>query len=233
MTDPIAAVADEITTPELGQNLQYAQLRQGVITAINASDNSCTLLLSGDTSTPVPGVKCLRSYQPVVSDTIWALKSGTDLLGLGTVNAGTFTAYAQAQNFVTSNNVISAAGFFTLTSSPNSVTLTKRYATSNLLVTMSITGWGDNNVGGGQILETAISIGGTDYIVGACNCTSYSNTLPAAWVSPRVTATGSTVIPSIAAGSVTAVIRIRNLTAVGNIHVDTGDFYSLTVLEIL
>lgn len=233
MTDPIVAVADQLNDPANGQNLQYAQLRQGVVTAISPTDNSLTMFLSGDTTTPVIGIKCLNTFQPTVGDTVWCLKSGSDIIGIGKVATGTQTAFGQAQNFVTSNNVITAgaAGFFTLVSSPNSVTLTKRFSTSNLFVNLSVTGYGD--VASGGILEVAINIGGTDYIVAAATIVSYSNTLPTAWLSGRVTAAGSTVIPSLPAGSITALIRIRNVSTVGNLHVDTGDFYSLTVQEVL
>lgn len=232
MTNPIEGIADQINSPELGQNLQYAQLRQGVITAINAPDNTCSLNLSGDITTVVTGVKCLMSYQPVVGDTIWIVKSGSDMIGLGKIGVGTFTAFGQAQNFSTGTTVVGAftgnTNFVNLGSSPNSVTLTKRFSTSNLFVNLSVTGWGD--VATGQILQTAVNIGGTDYVVGAANARSFTGN---SFVSATVTAAGSTVIPSIAAGSVTATIRVRNVVTTGNIHIDTGDFYSLTIQEVL
>jgi hypothetical protein len=232
MTDPVVAVAQQLNDPANGQGLQYAQMRQGVITAINASDNSCSLNLSGDTSTVVAGVKCLTTYQPVVGDTIWLLKSGTDLIGIGKVGQGTFTAYGQVQNFCTGTTVVGAftgsTAYVNLGSTPNSATLTKRFSTSNLFVAMSVTGWGD--VATGQILQTAVNISGTDYSVAAANARSFTGN---SFVSATVTAAGTTVIPSIPAGSVTATIRVRNVVTTGNIHVDTGDYYSLTIQEVL
>jgi hypothetical protein len=232
MTDPIVAVAQQLNDPANGQNLQYAQLRQGVITAINAGDNSCSLNLSGDVTTTVAGVKCLLSYQPVVGDTIWLVKSGSDMIGLGKVGLSTAGAFAQAQNFVTASNVISSAGvFFDLSSTPNSVTMTKRFSTSNLFVNLSITGYADV-ISGGMI--AAVQIGATDYVCASITLDrlvdSASNT---DLRSARGTAAGSTVIPSLAAGSVTAKIRIKNNVAGSNLHVDSGDYYSLTVQEVL
>lgn len=231
-TDPIVAVADQLNDPANGQNLQYAQLRQGVITAINAGDNSCSLNLSGDTTTVVASVKCLLSYQPVVGDTIWLVKSGSDLIGLGRVGLSTAGAYGQASNVVSSNNVItSTAGFFNLVSTPNSVTLTKRFSTSNLFVNLSVTGWADVTSGG---MTTAVSIGGVDYICGSITLDRRSDSGgDTITTTQRVPAAGSTVIPNIPAGSVTAIIRIRNNVGGSNLHVDTGDFYSLTVQEVL
>lgn len=229
MTDPIQQVADQINDPSSTANLQYASLRQGVVTAINASDNSFSMNMSGDTSTVIAGVKCLTSFQPTIGDTIWCLKQNTDVIGIGKVQTGTFTAFGQAQNQVTANNVILAGntGFFNLSSSPNSVTLTKRFSTSNLFVNMAITGWGD--VAGGGFFQTAVNISGTDYIVGGVGFNAFNG----AGVAARVPAVGSTVIASLPAGSVTATIRIRNVTGTGNLHVDTGDYYSLTIQEVL
>jgi hypothetical protein len=231
MTDPVVAVAQELNAPA-GQDGNYAQLRAGVITAINASDNSCSLNLSGDTTTVVSGVKCLLSYQPVVGDTIWLVKSGSDLIGLGKVGLSTAGAFAQAQNFVTASNVISTAGvFFDLSSTPNSVTMTKRFSTSNLFVNLSITGYADV-ISGGMI--AAIQIGGTDYVCGSITLDRLvDNVANTDLRSARGTAVGSTVIPSLAAGSLTAKIRIKNNVGGSNLHVDTGDYYSLTIQEVL
>lgn len=231
--DPILQVSDEILSPQATVDLGYCSLLQGVVTAISSADNTFTATLGGDTSAVVAGIKSLTSFQPTVGDTVMCLKQKTDVVGIGKVAISTAQAYGQAQNYVTANNVITAGnpGFFTLSSSPNSATMTKRYATSNVFVNLSLTGWGD--VTTGVQLRIAVSIGGTDYIVGAVTMVSYSNTLPTAWTSPRGTAVGSTVIAGLPAGTVTALVRISNPTGVGNLHVDTGDFMSLTLQEVL
>lgn len=230
--DPILQVSNEIQNPAQTQSLPYCSMVQAVITAIQAVDNTFTAFIGGDTSSVVSGLKMLTSFQPTVGDTVLCLKQGTDIFGIGKVAVGTFTAYGQAQNFCTGTTVVGAftgnTNFVNLNSSPNSVAVTKRFSTSNLLVNLSVTGWGD--VTTGQIMETAVNIGGTDYIIGAANARSFTGN---SFVSGTVTAVGSTVIPSLAAGSVTATIRVRNLVTTGNIHVDTSDFYSLTVQEML
>lgn len=228
----IADVAQELNAPERTQDLGYAQLRQGTVQAINPSDNTASIYLSGDTSVLITGVHFFNSFQPTVGDTIFLLKSGTDLIGVGKVGTGTFTAYGQAQNVVTANNVItSTAGFFNLSSSPNSVTLTKRFSTSNLFVNLSVTGWADVISGG---MTVAVNIGGTDYICGSITLDRRSDSGgDTILTTQRVPAVGSTVITGIGAGSVTAIIRIRNNVAGSNLHVDLGDYYSLTVQEVL
>lgn len=232
MTEPIADVAQALLAPDMTADLPYAQLRQGVITAISASDNTASMYLSGDTSQVVTGVHFLNNFQPTVGDTVFVLKNGTDVIGLGKVGTGTFTAYGQAQNVVTANNVItSTAGFFNLSSSPNSVTLTKRFSTSNLFVNLSVTGWADVISGG---MTVAVNIGGTDYICGSITLDRRSDSGgDTITTTQRVPAVGSTVITGVPAGSVTAIIRIRNNVAGSNLHVDLGDYYSLTVQEVL
>lgn len=231
--DPILQVSDQLMSPVNVQDLTYCSFVQAVVTAINGADNTFSANIGGDATTVVAGIKSLTSFQPTVGDTVICLKQKTDVVGIGKVAVSTAQAYGQAQNYVTANNVITAGnpGFFTLTSSPNSATMTKRFSTSNVFVNLSLTGWGD--VTTGVQLRTAVSVGGVDYVVGAVTMVSYSNTLPTAWTSPRGTAVGSIVIPGLAAGSVTALVRISNPTGVGNLHVDTGDFMSLTLQEVL
>ena len=232
--DPIADVAQTLMDPAQSQDLQYAQVRQAVVTAINPSDNTASMYLSGDTSAVVTGVHFLNNFQPTVGDTVFVLKQASDVIGLGKVGTGTFTAYGQAQNVVSANNVITVTGgFFTLSSSPNSVTLTKRYSTSNLFVNLSITGWADVISGG---MTCAVNIGGTDYICGSITLDRrpvFGGGGGTVDLTQRVPAVGSTVITGIPAGSVTALIRIRNNVAGSNLHVDLGDYYSLTVQEVL
>lgn len=232
MTDPVQQVADQILDPSMTQNLPYAQLRQGVVTAINSGDNTFTMYLSGDTSTAVSGIKCLTTFQPTIGDTIWCLKQGTDIIGIGRVATSTAQAFAQAQNFVTALNVITTAGvFFDLSSSPNSVTMTKRYSTSNLFVNLAISGWSDVTSGG---LITAVQIGASDYLCGAITLDMLvDNGGDTDLRSARGTAVGSTVIPGIAAGSVTAKIRIKNGVGGSHLHIDSADYYSLTIQEVL
>jgi hypothetical protein len=232
--DPILQVSDEILSPQGTVDLGYCSLLQGVVTAINSADNTFTATLGGDTSATVPGIKSLMSYQPTVGDTVMCLKQKTDVIGLGKMATTTAQAYGQASNVVSANNVItSTAGFFTLSSSPNSVTLTKRFSTSNLFVNLSVTGWADVISGG---MTVAVNIGGTDYICGSITLDRrpiFGGGGGIVDLTQRVPAAGSTVISGIPAGSVTAIIRIRNNVAGSNLHVDTGDFYSLTVQEVL
>jgi hypothetical protein len=226
-------VADQILDPSMTQNLPYAALRQGVVTAINAADNTFTMYLSGDTSTAVSGIKCLTTFQPTIGDTIWCLKQGTDIIGIGKVAISTAQAYGQAQNFVTASNVITLGGvFFDLSSTPNSVTMTKRYSTSNLFINLAISGWCDVASGG---LIAAVQIGFTDYICGSITLDMLvDNGGDTDLRSARGTAVGSTVIPGVAAGSVTAKIRIRSGVGFPSVlKVDNADFYSLTVQEVL
>lgn len=229
-------VADQILDPSMTQNLPYAQLRQGVVTAINSADNTFTMYLSGDTSTAVSGIKCLTTFQPTAGDTIWCLKQGTDIIGIGRVAISTAQAYGQAQNFVSAGNLITTAGvFFDLSSTPNSVTLTKRYATSNLFVNLAISGWADVTSGG---MTAAVQIGFTDYICGSIGLDMLMDnrtglTGDTDLRSARGQAVGSIVIPGLAAGSITAKIRIRNGVIGSNLHIDSADFYSLTVQEVL
>lgn len=232
--DPILQVSDEILSPQNTVDLAYCSMLQGVVTAINATDNTFTANLGGDTSATVAGIKSLMSYQPTVGDTVMCLKQKTDVMGIGKVAVGTFTAFAQAQNFCTGTTVTGAFGsttaFVNLNTSPNSVTFTKRFSTSNLFVNFSLTGWADVQLS--NIMQTAINIGGTDYVCGAINLIGWPSSTPAN-TSDHGTAVGSIVIPNIPAGSVTATMRVRNNNTTGNVHVDTSDFYALTIQEVL
>jgi hypothetical protein len=232
--DPILQVSDQILDPQATVDLAYCSMLQGVVTAINSADNTFTANLGGDTSATVSGIKSLLSYQPTVGDTVMCLKQKTDVIGIGKVAVTTAQAYAQAQNFCTGTTVTGAFGsttaFVNLNTSPNSVTMTKRFSTSNLFVNFSLTGWADVQLS--NIMTIAVNIGGTDYICGAINLIGWPVSTPAN-TSDHGTAVGSTVISGIPAGSVTATMRVRCNNTTGNIHVDTSDFYSLTIREVL
>jgi hypothetical protein len=233
MTDPIADAAQALQDPEATQNLTYAQLRQGVVTDINAAGNTCTLTLSGDTANPVTGVKCLSYYQPVVGDTIWCMKQGTDILGLGRIDIGTNTVYGQLQGFCSSFALLTSSSFVALPTAINTVSVTKRYATSVLNVQMAVTGWA--NATGAQ-LQCAVNILGTNYVVGGVSFdiqTIGGGGSGTTNFTQRCTATGSIVIPSLASGTYTLGITVRNASATGTIQVNTGDWYSMTAVEQL
>jgi hypothetical protein len=232
MTDPIVAVADQLNDPANGQNLQYAQLRQGVVAAINAPDNSCSMYLSGDTTTLVVGIKCLNSFQPTVGDTMWIVKSGSDMIVLGKIGIGTNVAYAQVRGNPTSVLLLTTGGFITIPGSGTN-TIVKRYATSNLVISATCTGWA--NATGAQ-LQLGVNISGTVYTIGTypfdiqtiggggSGTTNFTQ---------RGVATGSTVIPSLAAGSYNCIVQVTNGSGAGTIQVNTGDWYSMTVTEQL
>jgi len=232
MADVLAEIAQQINGPQNDQNLPYLQMRFGVVTAIFAGDNSCSVQLSGDTGTTVTGVKALNTYQPTVGDTVTIFKQGSDAVAIGKFNASPAASFAQITNIITANNVITGpSGFVNLSSSPNSVTITKKYSTSNLFVSLSITGWGDVTSTG---FTAGVNVAGTDYVCAAINLdlriTSGGQTMT---TTQRVPCVGSTVIAGLPTGSTTVTIRIKNHNSSGNLHVDTGDFYTLTVQELL
>lgn len=73
--------------------------RQGVVTVASAADvlaGVCTILLGGDTETPIVGVACLASYRPVVGDVVWVVVNGTDLLVIGRQGWDGTHPYAEA-----------------------------------------------------------------------------------------------------------------------------------------
>jgi hypothetical protein len=233
MTDPISDVAQAVNDPARAQNLDYAQLRQGQVIAINAPDNSCTMYLSGDLTVPVPGIKCLNSYQPVIGDTLWVVKNGSDMIALGKVGIGTNTAYVQIQGFANSVMLLTTGGFTNLAASPNSGVLTKRYSTSNLMIQATVTGW--SNATGAQ-LQIGVNILGTVYTVGSypfdiqtiggggSGTTNFTE---------RGVATGSIVVPGLAAGPYTIVLQATNGSGAGIVQINSGDWYSMTVTEQL
>ncbi|HEY0108146.1 MAG TPA: hypothetical protein VGB67_00895, partial [Fibrella sp.] len=170
MADEVTELANQLTSPANAENLPYLQMRFGVVTAINPPDNTCTIQLSGDTSLNISGIKAISMFQPAVNDTVVCFKQGTDVVVFGKVQTSTSTNYAQITNIVSFNNVISGipggTGFFTLSSTPNSVNFTKRHVSSNLFVSLSITGWGDVTSTG---FTSGVNVGGVDYITGAIN----------------------------------------------------------------
>jgi hypothetical protein len=232
VTDPIAGVAQQISSPENDQNLDYAQLRQGVVIAISAPDNSCTMYLSGDTTTQVPGIKCLNSFQPVVGDTLWVVKNKSDMIGIGKVGSGTNTAFAQIQGNPNAVMLLTTGGFTTVAGS-TSPTLTKRFSTSNLAVSATCTGWA--NATGAQ-LQLGVKIDATVYTVGTypfdiqtiggggSGTTNFTQ---------RGVATGSIVVPSLAVGAHSVTLQVTNGSGTGIIQVNQGDWYSMTITEQL
>jgi hypothetical protein len=231
MADIISDLSQEMNSPAKAENLPYLQMRFGTVVAINSPDNTCTITLSGDT-VQIPGVKSVNTFQPAVGDNVVVFKQGSDVVVFGKFQTSTQNAYAQITNIVSANNVIAGpSGFVNLSSSPNSVTITKRYAPSNLFVSLSITGWGDVTSTG---FTAAVNVAGTDYVTGAINLDlrldtgGNTNT-----TTQRVPCVGSTVIAGLPTGSTTVTIRIKNHGGSGNLHVDTGDFYTLTVQELL
>lgn len=58
------------------------RLRQGVVTATATVPNRVTITIGGSPDT-VSGVRYLASYSPTVTDTVWLIQNGTDLLVLG------------------------------------------------------------------------------------------------------------------------------------------------------
>jgi hypothetical protein len=232
MADVITEVANQLTSPSNNENLPYVQMRFGVVTAINAPDNTCTIQLSGDTSLNISGVKALNTFQPAVSDVVCCLKQGTDVVVIGKFQSSTANSFAQITNIVSANNVIAGpSGFVNLSSVPNSVTITKKYAPSNLFISLSITGWGDVASTG---FTAAVNINGTDYVCAAINLDLRTDTGgDTNTMTQRVPCVGSTVVSGLPTGPTTVTIRIKNHGLVGNLHVDTGDFYTLTVQEML
>lgn len=232
MTDPIGDAAQQIVSPAATQNLGYVQLRQGVVIAINAPDNSMTMYLSGDTTTQVPGIKCLNSFQPRVGATLWVLQNGSDMIGIGEVGIATNTAYAQIQGNPNAVMLLTTGGFTQIAGSATS-TLTKRYATSNLTVSATCTGWA--NATGAQ-LQLGVNIDGTIYTVGTypfdiqtiggggSGVTNFTQ---------RGVSTGSIVVPSLAAGNHSVALMVTNGSGTGVIQVNAGDWYSMTVTEQL
>lgn len=232
MADVIADLSQQLNSPANNENLPYVQMRFGSVVAISAIDNTCTITLSGDTATQISGVKAISTFQPAVGDNVCVFKQGTDVVVMGKFQTSTASSFAYITNIVTANNVLTPGGFVNLSSSPNSVTITKRFAPSNLFIALSVTGWGDVTSTG---FTSGVNISGVgDFITGAINLDLDLDTGGDVQTrTQRVPCVGSVVIAGIPTGSVTVTIRIRNHGGSGNLHVDTGDFYTLTVQEIL
>jgi hypothetical protein len=232
MADVIADLSQQLNSPANSENLPYVQMRFGSVVAISAIDNTCTITLSGDTATQISGVKAISTFQPAVGDNVCVFKQGTDVVVMGKFQTSTASSFAYITNVVTNVNAPAAgAGFTDLISVPNSVTITKKFAPSNLFIALSITGWAD---GGSAGFTSGVNISGVgDFITGALNL-DIVNTVSGGVTlrTQRVPCVGSVVIAGVPTGSVTVKIRVRNHGA-NNLHIDTGDFYTLTVQEIL
>lgn len=59
-------------------------LRQGKVTAVAASPSTVTVTVGGY---PVPGVRHLSTYTPVVDDVVWLLQDGPTHIVLGVLAA--------------------------------------------------------------------------------------------------------------------------------------------------
>jgi hypothetical protein len=65
------------------------QLRRALVTAQSVTTDSVTVQLSGDTTVDIPGVPVLAGTSiPKVGDDAWVLKSGADMVVLGTASYG-------------------------------------------------------------------------------------------------------------------------------------------------
>lgn len=102
-----------------------AELRQGVITAVDVAAARVDLALGGDT-TAIPLVAHLSNYRPTVGDTCWVLVNGPDMLALD--RAGAFGP-----------SVVSTVGAaFTATFERRSSTAYGDLATAGPAVTVSV-----------------------------------------------------------------------------------------------
>lgn len=64
------------------------QLRQGEVTAYDTATRTVTLLVSADLdSTTISDIPYLESYTPIVGDTVWLFRNGTDLIVLGVLSS--------------------------------------------------------------------------------------------------------------------------------------------------
>lgn len=91
-TAEIRALAMQLTA--MTTSPPGAVLSQAVVTAVDLAGTppTATITLSGST-TPVPGVRFLSSYTPVVSDTVQVVKQSNSILILGhTADTGTASA---------------------------------------------------------------------------------------------------------------------------------------------
>lgn len=70
---------------QIGEPERHVQLRQGVVTAVAASDGTCSVRLGGVGATAVAGVRRLAGASVTVGMTVWVLQQGYDLLVIGPV----------------------------------------------------------------------------------------------------------------------------------------------------
>lgn len=73
--------AEELTLSSKWGKTEF-ELRTGQVTALDDTNDTCTLYLSGETTTSVSNVKYLAPYRPIVNDYVWVLKNGTDVMVL-------------------------------------------------------------------------------------------------------------------------------------------------------
>lgn len=77
------ALADALPVTKPG-----LQLRQGVVTAFDAPTYTVTLNVSNDLdSITISDIPYLESYTPIVGDTVWLFRNGTDLIVLGVLSS--------------------------------------------------------------------------------------------------------------------------------------------------
>lgn len=79
------------------------RLRQGVVAAINPIDPPSVDILLNGASAVVPFARYMAGYVPSLSDTVWCLQNGSDLLVLGDLQARANAISTPASNFVGGN----------------------------------------------------------------------------------------------------------------------------------
>jgi hypothetical protein len=83
--------------------LHVPQMVYGVVSAVSTSTPTCSVTLQG-TSTVITGVRFTQSYAPLVGDTVYCARVGTDLFILGKVaTAATWTPYTPALGATSTN----------------------------------------------------------------------------------------------------------------------------------
>lgn len=88
MTDGLRELADAFQ-PTPGDPAAGLQLRQGVITALAAGPPPTVTVRIGKATTAVPGIRYHSAYIPAVSDVVFLVQNGSDVLCLGTLAAAT------------------------------------------------------------------------------------------------------------------------------------------------
>jgi hypothetical protein len=102
--EEVRQLATEMMKPQIG--FEPLTLRKGTVQSIEAgSPPTLTLLVSGDTTAPVPGVTFMDSYSPVVGDTVLVGRQGKDIFVLGIVRAETPRSQPSCGGAVRSNDV--------------------------------------------------------------------------------------------------------------------------------